>query len=170
MSGLLERLALIRGFMRERDGNRRSNSAPRTVRPQLEHLEDRTLLSATTVSVQPADPFQLYQRLLQAEAHPSAKLAPVLDNALTGAVAALPGISSLLNALSSNLTVAFGPQKGLQYTQIAIQETDSFLLNLETATLASLQAAGNFQDPTFNTDVVFINAFIANPLNYVPPV
>jgi hypothetical protein len=50
-----------------------------------------------------------------------------------------------------------------------VQGIDSFLMNLESATLASLHAAGDFQDPTFNADVAFINAFMVNPFNYVPP-
>jgi hypothetical protein len=128
------------------------------------------VLSTTGVSVQPPNTFQLYQQLLQAEAHPSATVAPVLDNVLSGAVGALPGLSSLMNAVSSNLNAAVGPVKGQQYMQIFIGQVDKFLINLESATLASLQAAGDFQDPTFNADVVFINAFMANPLNYVPPV
>jgi hypothetical protein len=170
MFDLLDRFSLSRKSTHGLDGNRRSSMDRRTVRPQLEHLEDRLVLSTTAVSVQPPNPFQLYQQLLQAEAHPSAALAPVLDNVLTGAVAALPGLSSLMNAVSSNLNATVGPQKGQQYMQIFERQVDTFLLNLESATLASLQAAGDFQDPTFNADVAFINTFIANPLNYVPPV
>ncbi|HZV06821.1 MAG TPA: hypothetical protein VE999_17190 [Gemmataceae bacterium] len=128
------------------------------------------VLSTTAASFQPPSSSQLYQQILQAEANPSANLAPALDNVLTGAVAALPGLSSLMNAVSSNLNATVGPVKGQQYTQVFIGQVDTFLLNLESATLASLHAAGNFQDPTFNSDVVFINAFMANPLNYVPPV
>jgi hypothetical protein len=164
MTDLLNRVSRIRKVTRGLDGNRRS------VRPQLEHLEDRMVLSTTAASFQPPSSSQLYQQILQAEANPSANLAPALDNVLTGAVAALPGLSSLMNAVSSNLNATVGPVKGQQYTQVFIGQVDTFLLNLESATLTSLHAAGNFQDPTFNSDVVFINAFMANPLNYIPPV
>jgi hypothetical protein len=170
MSGILNQFASIRKLKHLLDGDRPSNPARTTVRPKLEQLEAREVLSAPALSSGPPNPIQAYQQLLQLEANPSGNLAPVLDNILSGVVAALPGISSLLNAASSDLNAIFGPKLGQQYMNVVIRVVDGFLINLENATLSALHAGGDFQDPTFNADVAFINAFMFNPLNYVPPV
>jgi hypothetical protein len=107
--------------------------------------------------------FQVTQQLLEAEFQ--ASLEPLLDSI----VMALPGISQGLNAAASDLSASHGPQLGQLETQKLIRAVDSGLHDLEDATLSALHAVGDDQDPTFNGDVAFINAFTSDPLHYVPP-
>lgn len=160
----------MREFTHWLDGAPRATSGRQTVQPRLEALEDRVVPSAPAFAQQPPNPNQLYQQILQAEANPSPDQSSFLKNTLNVAVVVLPGISSFLNVASSNLNATFGPNLGQQYLNVGIQAVDSLLLNLERATLTSLLASGNVQDPTVLADAAVINAFVNNPLNYSPPV
>jgi hypothetical protein len=59
------------------------------------------------------------------------------------------------------------PSAGLSTSQL-IQEVNSFLGSLGSATLQSLQAAGVLQNPTINADVGLGNAFMFSPVNSIP--
>lgn len=169
MSSIWDCFSPIRGLIPWRDGERRTTPPRRTARLQLEQLEKREVPSAD-LSVQPPNVSQFYQQLLQAEGNPTANLAQPLLQTLTAAVTTLPTLSNALNDVATDLSHFVGPQSAQQYTQVLIGSVDAFLLNIETATETALHAAGVFQDPTFNTDVVFLNAFLSDPLHYTPPV
>lgn len=164
MSNIWDCFNPIRGLIPRRNDQRR------TIRLQLEPLEKREVLSAD-VSVQPPaiNPSQFYQQLLQAEAHPTASQAPFLEQSLTAATLVLPNFSGFLNTASNYMTAAMGPQTGQQYMQEGIQQVNTFLLNLEGATLAALNTTGSFQNPTFLSDVAAVNVFMSNPLHYTSP-
>lgn len=164
MSNIWDCFTPFRGRIPWRDDRRR------TVRLQLEQLEKREVLSADVPAQPPViNQSQFYQQLLQAEAHPTASQAPFLEQSLTAATMVLPNFSGFLNTASNYMTAAMGPQTGQQYMQQGIQQVNTFLLNLEDATLAALNTTGNFQDPTFLSDVAAINAFMSNPLHYTSP-
>ena len=169
MSNIWDCFTPIRGLISWLNEQRRTTPERRTVRLQLEHLEKREVLSADA-SVQPPSTTQLYQQLLQAEAQPTANQAPFLNESLTAAALVLPSYSQFLNTASNYLSTALGPQLGQQYMQMGIQQVNSFLLGLEDATLASLNASGDAQNPTFLSNIAAVNAFMNSPLNYTPPV
>lgn len=170
MSRTCNGFALFRKLTQWFDGDSSAPAYRQTVQPRLEALEDRVVLSASAFAGQPPNPAQLYQQILQAEANPSPTLAPALQNSLNAAVVVLPAMSSFLNAASSSLNTAFGPNVGQQYLNLGIQVLDSVLLNLEVATLSSLNAAGALPSPNFTADAAFINTFMNDPLNFAPPV
>lgn len=164
MSNIWDCFTPARGRIPRRDDQRR------TIRPQLEQLEQREVLSADAAVQPPAiNPSPFYQQLLQAEANPTASQAPFLQQSLTAATVVLPNFSGFLNTASNYMTAAMGPQTGQQYMQEGIQQVNTFLLNLEGATLAALNTTGSLPDPTFLSDVAAINAFMNNPLNYTSP-
>jgi hypothetical protein len=170
MSNIWDSFSPISGFILWRDGQRRTNTQRRNARLQLEQLEQREVPSADASAGPPiVNQSQFYQQLLQAEAHPTATQAPFLEQSLTAAALVLPTFSGFLNTASNYMTAAMGPQTGQQYMQAGIQQVNTFLLNLEDATLAALNTTGSFQDATFLSDVSAINAFMSNPLNYTPP-
>jgi hypothetical protein len=158
----------ICGLILRLNEQRRTTSQRRTVQPQVEHLEKREVLSADA-SASPPNTNQFYQQLLQAEAHPTASQAPFLEQSLTAAAVVLPTYSQFLNAASTYASTALGPPLGQQYMQEGIQQVNSFLLNLEDATFAALNASGDALNPTFLSNVAAVNAFMNNPLNYASP-
>jgi hypothetical protein len=182
MSGTFDCFASIRKHIGLPNGDKPSRLGRRTVRPQLERLENRDLLS-TTVSVGPpnigqvAQQLQLLVQLVQVEANPATVGPQGIENMLGYVVTQLPGLSQSLNYASSLLPTIFGPQVGQQYTSFLVRGVDFLLTGLETEAqiAADILAAGGTGipgNPNLNLWDQAINYFLSNPLNdpySVPP-
>jgi hypothetical protein len=182
MTSILDCFSSIRKRIHFLDGDRPSSPVRRTVRPQLESLEDRVVPSVT-ISEQPPNLGQVFQQLqfliqlAQIETNPGSVGPQGILNTLGNVVQQLPGISQNLNNASGLLTQIFGPQLGQQYTGFLITGVEFLLTNLETEAVISndiLDSGGTGipQNENLNVWIQAINYFLSNPLNdpySVPP-
>jgi hypothetical protein len=172
----------IRKLFHSQDGGRQPKPFRRIVRPQLEQLENREVLSGSSL-VTNAGPIaefiqemQLFQYIAQIDANPTAN-PQLTENTLSFVVNQLPGISSNLNSFSSFLSNTFGQQVGQQYTGFLVRGAEFLLNGLESAALAAADAlaaggTGIPGNPNFNAWFAGISYFDGHPLNdpySVPP-
>ncbi|HZV06719.1 MAG TPA: hypothetical protein VE999_16680 [Gemmataceae bacterium] len=182
MPGILDYFTSIHKIIHLLDGDRQSAPVRRTVRPRLEQLENREVLSGTSLATigGPIAEFvqtvQLFQMIAQIDANPTAN--PLLtEDTVASVVNQLPGISQNLNSFSQFLSTTFGPQVGQQYTTMLIKGVDFLFSGLEGADLAAADAlaaggTGIPGNPNFNAYFAGINYFLGHPLDdpyTVPP-
>jgi|GEM_PF-2879718 hypothetical protein len=182
MTSTLDCFRAIRKRTHCLDGDRSANPVRRTVRPQLEQLEDRVVPSAD-ISVQPPNLGEVFQQLqflvqiIQVETNPAAVGPQGILNTLGDVVQRLPSISQSLNYTSSLLSDIFGPQLGQQYTGFLVTGVDFLFTNLEREALIAndILLAGSTavpQNENLNLWIQAINYFLSNPLNdpySIPP-
>lgn len=182
MPGILDCFFSIRKLTELLDGDRESSPCRSTVRPRLERLENRDLLSVT-ISEGPPNIGQIFQDLqaliqvFQVVTNP-ASVGPLgIENELGNVVQQLPGISQGLNSASSLLSTLFGPQVGQQYTSFLVEGADFLLSGLETeaqiaADILAFGGTGIPGNPNFNAWDAGINYFLGHTLDdpyTVPP-
>jgi hypothetical protein len=145
MSGMWDRFISILG----RDSKGRIASERSSVRLQLEQLEKREVLNATTTASDQQAAAAVYRAAADNYEFVVSTLSAEIGQAL-------PIVTDVLNNLSA------------QYQQFVVQVVDTFFPGLENATQAALNASqtvssAGTQNTLFNTNSQAINYFPFNP-------